>query len=608
VSVIQRSVMSDTGLRRELTKWDLTALGVNQVLGGAVFLMPALVFAQLGNWSIFAVAGVGVLAMCVALCFAEAGSRFEGTGGAALYVHHAFGSFAGFEVGWMLWVVRITSWASVINGLADSLGYYWPVLRAGTPRTALITGVILVLMSINIRGIRQSAWVVNTLTVGKLVPLALFILLGLPHVAWGSLAPGESLLSHPISAPMLYLIFAYGGYEVVPVPAGEAKDPRRAVPFAMIMTIVITGLIMTLAQAVAVGTLPGIAASKTPLADAALRFMGGWGALLITIGATVSTTGNNMGSALSGSRSLFGLAEQGDLPKVFGWLHPTYRTPVVAIMLTSVLTLVLALSGTFASMATVSAIARLVVYVGTAAAVLVLRRKGPAGFTIPGGPIVPLVALGVCVSILAGATPVQRQSGAIALLVGAVLYFLARTGRPGGSMRGARTLIGLTLVAATALTMTLIPALASAQTMVILTRHAERADGAATMSAPGQAPVDPPLSAAGEARAQKLATMLADAGITVVFTTEFRRTKDTAAPLAAKLALTPEVVAASKAADLIAKITAKPNDIVFVVGHSNTVPGMITALGGPLVTIADNEYDNLFLYVPATKTLTRIRY
>ena len=420
--------MTDTGLRRELTKWDLTALGVNQVLGGAVFLMPALVFAQLGNWSIWAVASVALLAMCVALCFAEAGSRFDGTGGAALYVHKAFGRFAGFEVGWMLWVVRTTSWASVVNGLVDALGYYWPVLRAGTTRQTLIVAIILALMAINIRGIKQSAWVVNALTVGKLVPLTIFVVLGLPHVAWGGLGPTEPLLSHPISAPILYLIFAYGGYEVVPVPAGETKDPKRAVPFAMIMTIVIAGLVMTLAQVVSVGTLPGLATSKTALADAAMVFVGGWGALLMTIGATVSMTGQNMGSALSGSRNLYGLAEQGDLPAVFGRIHPRFGTPVVAIVLTSFLTIALALSGTFASMATVSAVARLVVYVGTAAAVLALRRKGPAAFTVPGGPVVPVVALLVCVSILAGATSVQRESGVIALAIGAVLFVLAKTG------------------------------------------------------------------------------------------------------------------------------------------------------------------------------------
>lgn len=420
--------MSDTGLRRELTKWDLTALGVNQVLGGAVFLMPALVFAQLGHWSILAVGSVAVLAMCVALCFAEAGSRFEGTGGAALYVHTAFGRFAGFEVGWMLWVVRTTSWASVVNGLTDALGYYWPVLRAGTARQALITGIILTLMGVNIRGIKQSAWLVNALTIGKLVPLGIFILLGLPHVAWGSLAPQEPLLSHPISAPILYLIFAYGGYEVVPVVAGETRDPKRAVPFAMIMTIVIAGLVMTLAQVVSVGTLPNLAASKTALADAALLFIGGWGALLMTVGASVSMTGQNMGSALSGSRNLYGLAEQGDLPAAFGRIHPTLGTPVVAIVVTSLLALALALSGTFASMATVSAVARLVVYVGTAAAVLALRRQGPARFTVPGGPAIPVIALAVCVSILAGATATQLESGVLALAIGAALFLLAKAG------------------------------------------------------------------------------------------------------------------------------------------------------------------------------------
>jgi broad specificity phosphatase PhoE len=119
---------------------------------------------------------------------------------------------------------------------------------------------------------------------------------------------------------------------------------------------------------------------------------------------------------------------------------------------------------------------------------------------------------------------------------------------------------------------------------------------------------DPELSAAGAARAQKLAAMLGDASIAAIFTTEYRRTKDTAAPLAAKLKVTPEVVMASQAAAIIEKIKSHPNDTVFVVGHSNTVPVIIRALGGPDVTIGDEEYDNLFIYVPATKTLTRIRY
>ena len=110
-------------LRRALGKWDLTAIGVNQVIGGSVFLMPALLATQIGGWSVIAVALVGVLAMLIALNFAEAGSRFDGTGGAYLYTRAAFGRFASFEVGWMMWVTRVTSWASVVNRLTDACGY-----------------------------------------------------------------------------------------------------------------------------------------------------------------------------------------------------------------------------------------------------------------------------------------------------------------------------------------------------------------------------------------------------------------------------------------------------------------------------------------------------
>ena len=421
--------MTNTSLRRELGKWDLTAIGVNQVIGGAVFLTPALLAAQVGAWSWPAVVLVGVLALLIALNFAEAGSRFDGTGGAYLYTRAAFGRFPSFEVGWMLWITRATSWASVVNGLTTALGYYWPGIAAGPGRMVFITTIVLAIMLLNVRGIRQSAIVVNVLTVGKLTPLVLFVVLGLPHVAWGALRPEEALTWSQVAAGALLLIFAYGGYEVVPVPAGEAKDPRRAVPFAMITTILICAAVMTLVQIVAIGTLPGLAGSRTPLADASALFLGAAGALLMTAGAAVSMTGNNVGQALSGSRNLFALAEQGDLPRIFGHVHPRFHTPDFAIVFTSLVSLVLALSGSFATLAAASAIARLLVYAGTCASVLALRRQGRAPFTIPGGPIIPVIAMIVSVAILFGATAIQIRVGVMAIAGGAILYAIARAGR-----------------------------------------------------------------------------------------------------------------------------------------------------------------------------------
>jgi amino acid transporter len=420
---------SKVSLRRELGKWDLTAIGVNQVIGGAVFLVPATLALQLGSWSWLGFGLIGLLAMAIALNFAEVGSRFEGTGGPYLYARAAFGRFVSFEVGWMAWFTRVASWASVVNGLADALGYYWPAIRVGGARVGLMSGVVLAIMWLNVRGIKQSSLAVNILTVSKLTPLVLFILIGLPQVSLAALEPGAVPAFKEISAAALLLIFAFGGYEVVPVPAGEARDPRKAVPFAMITTIVVVAILMTLAQIVALGTLPGLAQSRTPLADASMILLGTWGALLMTIGTSVSMAGNNVGAALAGSRSLFALAENHDIPRMFAHIHPRFRTPDVAVVFTCLCTLAVALSGRFSTLAPVSAVARLIVYAATCASVLVLRRQSKAPFTIPGGPVVPVVALVVCMVILYNATGEQLQKGALALVAGAILYLVARAGR-----------------------------------------------------------------------------------------------------------------------------------------------------------------------------------
>ncbi len=418
-------------LIRALGRWDLTAIGVNQVVGGSIFLMPSLLAASVGAWSPWALVAVGALSMAIALSFAEAASRFDATGGPSLFARAAFGRFASVEAGWLLWYARASSWASIINGLADALSFYWPSLKTGPGRAALITAVIATICWINVRGIRQSAFVVNLLTIGKLVPLAIFVGLGLFFLDVGSLVPAGDVTWGEASATALLVIFAFGGYEVVSVPAGEARDPTRAIPFALVMTIVVVTTVMALAQVVALGTLPGLASSKTPLAEAAVLFMGAAGGLLMTAGAAVSMLGNNMGHPLSGSRNLYALAEQGDLPAIFGRVHPVYRTPWVAVVFTSVVALVLALSGSFATLAAGSAVARLVLYAGTCASTLALRRPRfegrvkPATFVAPGGPVLPVVGILVSCSIIAGATTTQLVVGLIAVATGAVLYLVA---------------------------------------------------------------------------------------------------------------------------------------------------------------------------------------
>jgi amino acid transporter len=313
---------------------------------------------------------------------------------------------------------------------AIALGYYWPVLTAGWPRAAFLAVLTLIFAAVNIRGVRQGSLLVNAMTVGKLVPLAVFILVGLAAVDPSRLTTLPPITLQQSLAAGLLLIFIYGGYEVVPVPAGESVDPRRDVPFAMVATIASVMIVMTLTQVVTQGVLADVAVHATPIADAAAVFMGAGGALLIGIGSVLSMTGNNAGQVLSGSRMIFALAEQGQLPSFLARIHPIYRTPANAIIFTSAVALTLALSGSFAQIALVSALARLLMYGGSAAATLRLRSPTfagvvrPAGFTAPFGAVVPLVAIGVCVALAAGATGAQLLGGVTALLIGAILYWL----------------------------------------------------------------------------------------------------------------------------------------------------------------------------------------
>src|SRR5258708_17564452 len=233
-----------TTLKRALGRWDLTAIGVNQVIGGAIFLVPSQVAAQIGAWSPVGFLLMGIATLAVALCFAEVGSRFDSTGGPYLYTRAAFGRFAAFEVGWMQWFTRAASQASVLAGIAVALGYYWPTVTGGWLRATLLVGITTALAWVNVRGIRQSAWLVNGLTIGKLLPLGLFIIAGLFVIEPARLTALPPVTMNRVSTAALLLIFIFGGFDVVGTPAGEAIDPRRHVPFALVTTILAVMAIM----------------------------------------------------------------------------------------------------------------------------------------------------------------------------------------------------------------------------------------------------------------------------------------------------------------------------------------------------------------------------
>jgi len=416
---------SHATLVRAISRWELVGLSINDVVGSGVYLLPAAAAALLGATSVWAVILAGLAVFLLVLCFAEAATHYDEPGGGYLYTRDAFGSFVGFEVGWMTWLARIASVASLSNGLALALGYLWPAAETRWGSALVIIVSLAVLTWINVRGVKAGADTAVALVVAKMLPLVLFVVVGVFFVDWSRVIGFEPPRSGTLAQAALLLLFAFAGFENTPAAAGEYRNPRRDVPFALLTMILIVTLSYTMVQVVALGTLPGLAESESPLAEAAGLFMGGWGALVLTIGAIVSILGNVGSTTLMGPRYVFALGADGYGPRWLARVHPRYRTPANAVVTQTAIALVLALSGTFVQLAMLSVIARLATYIGTAAAVPVLRLRfgsRPGAFRLPGGPVIPVAALLLTLSLLASAGWQSLVAGAIALAVGAAIY------------------------------------------------------------------------------------------------------------------------------------------------------------------------------------------
>ncbi len=416
-------------MKRAVSRWEIVGFSINDVIGSGVYLLPAAAAANLGSLSTGAVVLAGIAVLLLVLCFAEAASYFDKPGSAYVYTREAFGELVGFEVGWMTWLARVSSVASLSAGFARAVGYLWPQANEGLGRTLAIALPLLLLTAINLVGVKSGARTAVFLAITKTLPLVLFIGVGLFFVSVPQALSVEPKADGGLGAAVLLLLFAYAGFENTAAPAGEFKNPKRDVPFALIVQIATVTLIYTAVQFVALGTLPGVVDSQTPLADAAARFLGGWGGLLMAVGGALSILGTNSNTVLAGPRYLYALARDGFGPRALATLHPRYRTPAAAILTQTAIALPLAFSGSFEVLATLSIVARLATYFGTAMAVPVLRRKlqqTPGAFRIPGGPVIPYAAAALCVIFALSAQTKNLIAGAIALAIGYVLYLLRR--------------------------------------------------------------------------------------------------------------------------------------------------------------------------------------
>jgi len=423
-------------LIRAVGRWQLVGLSINDVIGSGIYLLPAATAALLGPMSLWAVVLAGLVVALLVACYAQAASYFDQPGGSYLYAREAFGPFVGFQIGWMIWLTRISSAAALSNGLADAVARFWPAAGVdGFSRLLVVAGSLALLTAINVIGIRSAARTGVALAIGKLVPLLLFIAIGIFYVDWSWAFSGHTPDLHDVGnlgEAALLLLFAYAGFENIPAAASEYHNPRRDLPFALITMIVTVTSIYALVQVVAQGNLPGIATSQAPLADAASRFGGELLAMILTVGATISILGTTSNTVMLGPRFLYALAKDGYGPAFLARVHPRFHTPAAAVITQGVISLALALSGSFVKLALLSMVTRLLAYIGTAAAVLVLARRygdRPDAMRLPGGPLIPVLALVLSLALLASASWQNLAAAGVACIVGALIYLFPRQDR-----------------------------------------------------------------------------------------------------------------------------------------------------------------------------------
>jgi APA family basic amino acid/polyamine antiporter len=421
---------SEHSLVRAVGVWGLAAAIANVTIGGGIFRLPAAVAGALGAAAPLAYLVCAVAMGLIVMCIAEAGSRVSLTGGPYAYVELAFGPFFGFQAGVMLWVLGTYAVAAVATVFADNVATLIPALAGPIPRAALLIATFAIVGGVNMIGVSQGSRLNQITTVAKLAPLLLLIVVGVFSIQGENLAITTVPASGDVLRASIVLIFAFTGIETALVPSGEVQSPSRTVPRAIFVAMIGVTLVYVALQYVAQGVLgAALATSATPLADAAGIVLGPWGRTLLLIGVVVSTFGYLSGMALAVPRALYAFARDGFLPASIASVHPTWKTPHIAIVLQLAVTCTLAITSGFGSLAIIANVAALLVYFFCAVAALELRRRnvqsGGIPFRVPGAGVVPILACVVIIGMLTSITLDEWTSIVITAAAAAGLYVLS---------------------------------------------------------------------------------------------------------------------------------------------------------------------------------------
>ena len=434
--------MTET-LKRTLGSRDLTLLVVGNVIGSGIFLVPASVLLQSGESVPIAISVWlvgGLLSLMGALSYAELGSMDPGAGGLYAYIRDAFGPFPAFLYGWTLFfVIGAGTVATLAVAAADYMTQFTPM--SSTQKSIIAVTLIVVMAVINVRGTKGSASVQNLATAIKVIAIlamsAVLFVLGegstLPAVV-RTVAPASM---SGIGLSIISVLWAYEGWQYVTFVAGEAKDPQRTIPRALIvgtLILIAVYLVANFAYVAALGT-ARMAVSDRVAGEAVAQVLGPTAGKAIALAIIISMYSAAHATVITAPRVYFSMARDGLFFQKLAEIHPRYGTPAIAVLASCAWAAVLAMTGTFQQLLTYVVFIGWIFYALGAAAVIALRIKRPDAvrpFRVPGYPVTPalfVVAAAVIVGNTVISQPRQAAIGIGVVLLGAPAYMMWRKRR-----------------------------------------------------------------------------------------------------------------------------------------------------------------------------------
>ena len=428
VELQDERVHRDAGLVRVVGTRALAANIVNTVVGAGIFAVPAALALNAGAYAPLAFLVCALAMGAIAICFAEGGSRVPTSGGAYGSIEAAFGPLAAYVSGTLLWLGNLLACASIAAALGDVAGSLAPAAAVALVKAAVIVAVVGAMALVNIASVTRSALLVTVAAACKLVPLILFVLVGAFAMHPDNLMPAERPALDGLGRALILALFALTGIEGSLSVSGEVVDPARTIPRALAIAMTFVSVLYVAIQLVAQGVAgPSLGHSAAPLADVMARVHPALRAVMLG-GAALSMAGWLASDILSTPRVLFAFSRDRMLPRVFGRVHPTNHTPYVAIVVYAALAILLALTGTFAELAVLAALASAGLYIGVCLAAWQLARGGIALAGAPldfrGLPAAVVVGVGSMVALIALASPIEIAGFFVVVIVSAAIYLV----------------------------------------------------------------------------------------------------------------------------------------------------------------------------------------